>query len=289
MSGFDEGKFTYDERDDLMRDVRDYTSRLDLSTPPVDLVAQIRETTARDIHGVPESPVGSGTSPSQGAAGSSAACSSAGTPSDRTLRGLRRLAIVTQGEVRDVAHSDDYHNLVEYAYAVANKQHRSRSEAENIKIILNTFKEAMWLPEAQQWKDASEREMKSLQDLNVYTPVPRSAVPSGKKDVGTKWVYKVKPNNTFKARLVAQGWNQVPGNDCGSTFSPVCRIRSIRMVLAIAAEQEWEVIQLDMKTIFLYADIEEDALAGMAPGFETTDKEGVRFVIKLGKSLYGLA
>ena len=148
-----------------------------------DPVAQIRETTARDIHGAPASPVGSGTAPTQAAAGSSAtapsatgsgtapsqgaagpstAGSSAGTPSARILRDLRRLALLTQGEVPDVAHRNGYHNLVEYAYAVTNTHGQSRLEGENIKIIPNTFKEAMGLPEAQQWKDASEKEMKSL-------------------------------------------------------------------------------------------------------------------------------
>ena len=105
-----------------------------------------------------------------------------------------------------------------------------------LKVTPITFKEAIRLPESQQWKAASEKEMKSLKDLNVYTIVLRSDVPPGQNVIGTKWVYKVKPNNTFKASLVAQGWNQVQGKDCGSTFSPVCRQQSIRMVLAIAAE-----------------------------------------------------
>ena len=47
-------------------------------------------------------------------------------------------------------------------------------------------------------------------------------------------------------------------------------------------------IQLDVKTAFLYADIEEDVFVEMAPGFETTYKKGVRHVMKLKKSLYGL-
>ena len=163
---------------------------------------------------------------------------------------LKRLALFTQGEFRDIAHPDGYHNLVEYAYAVTNTQHRSRSEGENIKIIPNTFKEAMGLPQAQQWKDVSQKEMKSLQDLNVYTLVPRSDFPPGKQVIGTKWVYKVKPDNAFKARLVAQGCNQVSGKDCGSTFSPVCRLQSIRMVLAITAEQDWEVNRAKRENCF---------------------------------------
>ena len=61
------------------------------------------------------------------------------------------------------------------------------------------------------------------------------------------------------------------------------------MVLAIAAEIDWEVRQLDVKTAFLHADIEEDLFVAEPPGFETEGKNGVSYVMKLGKSLYGLA
>ena len=61
------------------------------------------------------------------------------------------------------------------------------------------------------------------------------------------------------------------------------------MVLAIAAEMDWEVRQLDVKTAFLYADIQEDMTVAEPPGFETQGKNGVPFVMKLRKSLYGLA
>ena len=60
------------------------------------------------------------------------------------------------------------------------------------------------------------------------------------------------------------------------------------MVLAIAAEMDWEVRQLDVKA-FLYADIEEDVFVAEPPCFETQGKNGVPFVMKLGKRLYGLA
>ena len=61
------------------------------------------------------------------------------------------------------------------------------------------------------------------------------------------------------------------------------------MVLAIAAEMDWEVRQQDVKTAFMYADIEEDVFVVEPPGFEAQGKNGVPFVMKLGKSLYGLA
>ena len=83
----------------------------------------------------------------------------------------------------------------------------------------------------------------------------------------------MKADNTHKVRLVAKGWNPVPGRGCGGIFAPVCRLQSIHMVLAIATEINWEVVQLDVKTVFLYADIEEDVFVEMAPG--TTNRKGV--------------
>ena len=142
------------------------------------------------------------------------------------------------------------------------------------------------MSDADLWREAAEKEIKSLQDLNVYKLVPWSTVPPGQKVIGTKWVSKVKANQTYKARLVAQGWNQVPGQDCGSTFAPVCRLQSVRMVLAIAAEMDWEVRQLDVKTAFLYAEIEEVFVAE-PQGFETNVNEKGLLVMKLGKACMG--
>ena len=169
-------------------------------------------------------------------------------------------------------------NFFEYAHVANNIKMHIRLEGGKIKIIPNTFKGAMSLPEAKMWKAAPDKGIKSLQDLKVYTLVPRSEAPSGQM-IGSKWVCKAKEDNTHKARLVAKGWNQGPGRDCDGTFAPVCRLQSIRMVLTIAAETNCEVVQLDLKTVFVE----------MAPGYETTNKKGVQLVIKLVKSLFGLA
>ena len=49
---------------------------------------------------------------------------------------------------------------------------------------------------------------------------------------------------------------QIHGRDSYGTYVPVCRLQSIRMVLAIAAEKNWEVFQVDVNTAFLYASFE---------------------------------
>ena len=313
----DEGAMECHEPDDLVRDVRNYATRLDLGsssdnrTPDAvsvrQLLEQLRDVTDRDLRvtsactetpGTPpvqrpsppgtQSSSGGETRPAGGDSPVSSQPSNPSVPNARTLRKLRKLAFFAKGEFSDVGHRDGMHRFAEFAYASSNTQLHSHSPQGTV-TDPESYQQAMKLPEAERWKEAAQKEIKSLQDLKVYTLVPISNVPQGQNAIGSKRVFKVKTDNTYKARLVAQGWNQVYGRDCGGTYAPVCRLQSIRMVLAIAAELNLEVGQLDVKTAFLYADIKEEVYVKTAPGFETTKKDGVQLVMKLGKSLYGLA
>ena len=80
----------------------------------------------------------------------------------------------------------------------------------------------------------------------------------------------------------------MPGIDCGITFAAVCRLQSIRMVLAIAAEYNLECWQLDYNTAFLNADVTREVYVRMAPGYEKFDENGVPLVMRLLKRLCGL-
>ena len=81
--------------------------------------------------------------------------------------------------------------FVEYAYAVKTTQPN----------VPNNFQEAMKMPDADLWREAAEKEIKSLQDLNFYKLVPRSTVPPGQTVIGTKWIFKVKIKRTRRAWL----------------------------------------------------------------------------------------
>ena len=94
-----------------------------------------------------------------------------------------------------------------------------------------------------------------------------------KNIVGSKWVYKIKRNpcgsvGRYKARLVAQGFSQEPGFDFGETFSPIVRHTTVRLVLSIAAMNQWKLRQLDVKNAFLHSDLEEEVFMKQPPGFE---------------------
>ena len=81
--------------------------------------------------------------------------------------------------------------------------------------------------------------------------------------IGCKWVYKRKRGpdrkvETFKARLVAKGYTQRPGVDYDETFSPVAMLKSIRILLSIAAYHDYEIWQMDVKTVFLNGFLDEE-------------------------------
>ena len=116
--------------------------------------------------------------------------------------------------------------------------------------------------------------------------------PKRKRVIGNKWVYTKKqgsPNQTtlrYKARLVAKGFTQKERIDYNEVFSPVIKHISIRILLALVAEYELELAQLDVKTAFLHEYLEEKIYMTQPFGFKVAGKEN--HVCKLIKSLYRL-
>ena len=86
--------------------------------------------------------------------------------------------------------------------------------------------------------------------------------PKNKDVIGLKWVIKRKYNEDgtvqkHRARLVANGYSQQPEIDFTETFAPVVRMETIRSVLAIAAQFQLPVYQLDVKSAFLNGELQE--------------------------------
>lgn len=138
------------------------------------------------------------------------------------------------------------------------------------------------------WRQAMIDEMTALESNNTWELVP---LPAGKSIVGCRWVFNVKVGpdghiDRLKARLVAKGYTQVYGLDYSDTFSPVAKMASVRLFLAMAAMRHWPLFQLDIKNAFLHGDLEEEIYMEQPPGFIAQGESGL--VCKLQKSLYGL-
>ncbi|KAK1696332.1 hypothetical protein QYE76_013029 [Lolium multiflorum] len=130
--------------------------------------------------------------------------------------------------------------------------------------------------------------MGSMYDNKVWTLVD---LPDSRKAVENKWIFKRKTDadgniTVYKARLVAKGFRQIQGVDYDETFSPVAKLKSVRILLAIAAFFDYEIWQMDVKTAFLNGDIEEELYMVQPKGF--VDPKNADMVCKLQRSIYGL-
>lgn len=150
-----------------------------------------------------------------------------------------------------------------------------------------TYEEAMASEHAEQWQQAMDDEMASLAANGTWT---LEKVPSGVKPIPVKWVYKVKRDSAgnierFKARLVAKGFKQREGVDYEEVFAPVGKFSTFRTLMAVVAAQDLELHQLDIKTAFLYGELQETVFIEQPLGYE---EGGSDMACHLLKAIYGL-
>ena len=143
--------------------------------------------------------------------------------------------------------------------------------------------------ERNHWLDAEAEEKRSLIENNVFGNW--ITLPPGKKAINTMFVYDVKRTtdggiDRYKARLVAKGTAQKFGIDFNETFAPTAKLCSARIVLVHALQSSRHIRQLDVKTAFLYSDLEEELYVKLPAGFDGDQGNGL--VKRCQKSLYGL-
>lgn len=147
-----------------------------------------------------------------------------------------------------------------------------------------TFKQSQKCDDKNKWMEAMKTEINSINKNKTWDVVD---LPSNRKAIGCKWVYKVKydekNNPQYKARLVAQGFNQRYGVDFDEVFAPVAHSTTLRMLLSVAGVNNYKIKHYDVKSAFLNGKLDEEIYMKQPPGFENSDK-----VLKLKKSLYGL-
>jgi len=149
-----------------------------------------------------------------------------------------------------------------------------------------TYSDAVSHPDANLWLGAMGVELNTFKEIGLYQEVK---MPPNRKIIDSKWVFKIKlgPNgeiDKYKARLVAKGYMQIEGLNYTDTFAPVTKFTTIRSLLALAAQHNLEVHQVDVKAAFLNGELEEEIYLRPPPGFHDNSK----VVWHLQRALYGL-
>ena len=135
--------------------------------------------------------------------------------------------------------------------------------------------------QALEWQVLMERELASVSKHDVHELLP---TPKGHKTIGSVWVFKVKPDGLFNSRLCAQDVSQVAGTVFGSTYAPGSRVPRVRIVSAIAASHDWNVIQLNVQTAFLQSEMKEEVYVKQPVRFEKVDLNGQPYVCKQSRA-----
>ena len=197
---------------------------------------------------------------------------------------IRKQPRVTAGKLPSKLSPYDVSNYVSYA-----------SLGSQYKYFLASLDSAVPIPrdwhEAKQdprWRQAMLEEMAALDKNNTWIV---TSLPAGKKVVSCKWVFTIKQTpegkvERYKARLVARGFSQTYGVDYDETFAPVAKMSTIRALISAAANNKWNLFQLDVKNAFLHGDLHEEVYMEIPPGFNGPETKGK--VCRLKKSLYGL-
>jgi hypothetical protein len=151
-----------------------------------------------------------------------------------------------------------------------------------------TLKEALSGPDAEEWQQAIDYEIGQLEKLVTWeiTDPPRGA-----NIIPCHFVLATKrgPDGEkikLRARLVANGQRQEYGIDYQETFAPTSKMTTIQTVLSMAAKNDWEIYQVDIKSAYLNATLWDDIYMRAPPGYLKPEDE--RKVLKLLRSLYGL-
>ncbi|CAI7819325.1 unnamed protein product, partial [Closterium sp. NIES-53] len=131
-----------------------------------------------------------------------------------------------------------------------------------------SYAEAIAGPYSSQWQTAMDAEMASWKSIgNYFDELP----PPGENIVSGMWIFRVKrpPDSPpfFKARYVAQGFGQRQGVEFFQTFSPTPKMTTLRVLLHVAAQRDYELHSLDFSTAFLQGSLHEEIWLRRPPGF----------------------
>jgi Reverse transcriptase (RNA-dependent DNA polymerase) len=150
-----------------------------------------------------------------------------------------------------------------------------------------TFDEAWNHPNSKDrelWRAAINKELGDMDNKKGWKINIKEDVPEGKKTIKCKWIFKIKRNGIFRARLVACGYSQIPGIDFNESFVPVINVVSFRFILIAKIMWGLQASIIDVETAFLHGKLSEEMYMNDPDGKDVKDNKCLR----LKKTTYGL-
>ena len=210
------------------------------------------------------------------------------TAANEPIAARTRQALGSSPEMSAFADVKDYKSLNEWLHEIALVTSTMSDPDEP-----QSFQEAWWDPDLisrEKWREAICLEFKKMLDMGVWRHVKRNDHTNDRRLVGCRWVFKVKTNGVYHARLVAKGFSQIPGVDFTDNYSPVVNDVTFRVVAARMTNKNLKGKVVDIDNAFLNGDWEREIYMKIPEGYDEVinprvDKEDC---LILQKAIYGL-
>ena len=154
------------------------------------------------------------------------------------------------------------------------------------------FDDAYFAPdpaEREGWRGGISKEFADMKKRDVWERIKKKDLPPGVHLLGSKWVFKKKKSGVYRARLVAKGYDQIPGVDFTENFAPVVSDVTIRTIMMLLLyNPDWIAYIVDVETAFLYGEMDVDLYMEIPEGLQYfEDVNPNTDCLKLKRTIYG--
>ena len=210
------------------------------------------------------------------------------TAADEPIAARTRHALGSDPEMSAFADVKDEKTLNEWLHEIA-----FVTSTMSVTDEPQSFQEAWWDPDLvarEKWQEAIRLEFKKMSDMGVWRHVKGKDHRNDHRLVGCRWVFKVKWNGVYHARLVAKGFSQNPRMDFTDNYSPVVNDVTFRVVVARMLIENMKGKVVDIDNAFLNGDLEHEIYMMIPEGYDEVIDQGVdkEDCLILQKAIYGL-
>ena len=188
------------------------------------------------------------------------------TAADEPIAARTRHALGSDPEMSAFADVKDEKTLKEWLHEIAFVTSTMSDHDEP-----QSFQEAWCDPDLidrEKWREAICLEFKKMLYMGVWRHVKSKDHPKDHRLIGCRWVFKVKRNGVYHARLMAKGFSLIPGADFTDNYSPVVNDVTFRVVVARMLIENLKGKVVDIDYAFLNGDLEHEIYMKIPEGYD---------------------